>query len=113
MKAVAALAVLTLPTLASAQVHDGLAERYGAACRQMSAAECKISDPPTADERASLDCLFTQLDRRAGDGSAEKHVAWAEGFAATGQPPVTGFPATIADQEILVAALIACRGPRN
>lgn len=113
MRIAVAIAAIACPAIAAAQAHDGLAERYAAACRALSATECRIGNPPSASDRAGLDCLFAELDRRAGDGTAMAHVAWAEGLAATGQPPGTGFPTTIKDQEILVAATIACRDRQN
>lgn len=85
-----------------------LIERYADACHALSATECEIARPVGSEDAARLACLFDELDRRAGDGTAAAHVGWAEGFAATGQPPADGFPASLGQQEILVRSLIAC-----
>ena len=87
-----------------------LIARYVAACQQFSATECEFAEPPSAEDAARLACLFDELERRAGEGTAEAHVAWAERYAAAGEMPATGFPSTIGQQQVLMASLIACRG---
>lgn len=93
--------------------YGALVDRYATACTAISASECEIGLPVSAEDAGRLSCLFAELEARAGAGTAAAHVAWAEGFAATGQPPATGFPATIGQQQILVAAMIACGDPQT
>ena len=90
--------------------YDGLIGRYVAACQQLSSAECEFEQPPSAADAARLACLFRQLNQRAGESTAAAHVEWAESYAATGEMPRAGFPSTIGQQQVLMAALIACRG---
>lgn len=87
-----------------------LVERYAAACQRLSPEECEFESPPTGVDAARLGCLLDQLDERSGEGTAAAHVDWVERFAATGEPPATGFPSTIGHQRTLMAAMIACRG---
>lgn len=89
--------------------HAELIGRFVAACQQFSAAECEFGEPPTPEDAARLACLFDQLDTRAGEATAAAHVDWAERYAATGEPPETGFPSSIGEQQVLMASLIACR----
>lgn len=105
-------AALCLPAGAR-QVEPGpysaLIDRYAMACHRLSAAECEIGQPVSDADARRLACLFDELDARAGAGTAAAHVGWAENFAATGRPPAGGFPATIGEQRVLVASLLACR----
>ena len=98
---------------AVAEDYAPLIGRYVDACHRFSAEECTFSQPPSAEDAARLGCLFDQLEFRAGAGTAGAHVDWIERYAATGQPPATGFPSGIADQQVLMAAMIACRGGAN
>ena len=84
--------------------------RYVDACQRLSAEECTFSRPLSADDADRLACLFDQLESRGGPGTAGEHVDWAEGFAASGEPPDIGFPSGIGDQQVLMASLLACRG---
>ena len=103
-------AAAAAPAPGDAAPQERLIERYVAACQKFSAAECEFEQPPTAEDAARLSCLFGQLNRRAGEGTAEAHVEWAETYAITGETPRAGFPSTIGQQQVLMAALIACRG---
>jgi hypothetical protein len=108
----ALLAALLVSAPATARPADPedyilLIDRYAEACVRLSADECAFA-PMTPEKADRLACLFDELERRAGAGTAEAHVAWAETYAETRQPPGTGFPVTIGEQETLVGALIAC-----
>lgn len=87
-----------------------LIDRYVDACERISLEDCQFRRPLTAENAGRLACLFDELETRGGAGTAGRHVDWAEAFAVGGQTPATGFPSTIAEQQILMAALIACRG---
>ncbi|HUF56828.1 MAG TPA: hypothetical protein VMM55_09750 [Thermohalobaculum sp.] len=87
-----------------------LIDRYVDACQRLSPEECTFARPPSGQDAERLACLFDELEARGGAGTAGRHVDWAEGFAASGQPPAAGFPSSIGEQKILMGALIACRG---
>ena len=86
-----------------------LITRYAEACERLSPEECRFTRPMGLENAERLACLFQELENRGGPGTAEAHVRWAEAFAESGQPPATGFPSSVGEQEVLMGALIACR----